>query len=282
MIAADDYRALVREIAAHQAQLSSSSWWMDGADRLRLTTFGSLASVVLAVEGRMLDVSGHPRPFSRPHTPSSDRTAVETLIDLGEGFLLNVAIRATTGAPRRGQVYAILEVVRGLGATVQAVGVLWEGYVTATTPAGWPGTPASSSSEGPGVIRAVSGTNQGAGTDWTETVPTNARWRLLGLRTLLSTDATVANRFARFHVDDGTNVIWHSDPPAAQTASLTWAYAVGDGSPRLAVVDLAANWAMPRDLHLMGGFRLRAATVNLQAGDDWERPELLVEELIED
>lgn len=280
--ALDDYRALVREIGAQQAMLSSSSWFFDGADRLRLTTFGSVASVTLAIEGRMLDLEGHPRPFARPHTPASDRTAATELLDVGAGFLLNVAIRATAGTPRRGQVYAILEVVRGLGATVQPVGVLWQGYVTDTTPAGWPGVVSSGPTEGPGVIRSVTGSNPAAAAEIVETVPANARWRLLSFRAELVADANAANRTVTLSIDDGTTTLLSVTASAAQTAGLTRQYQAwaNGGAPRLD--GTVFYLPIAPCLELMGGFRLQTTTANIQVGDNWAAPQLLVEEWIED
>ena len=95
-----DYRELVRQVAYEQAKLSTSSFFFDGQDRLRLRTFGSLAGVILAVEGRLLGADGRLQAFAETHTPASDRTVATSLYHLGEGFLLNVSLRASTGAPR--------------------------------------------------------------------------------------------------------------------------------------------------------------------------------------
>ena len=277
-----DYRELVRQVAYEQAKLSTSSFFFDGQDRLRLRTFGSLAGVILAVEGRLLGADGRLQAFAETHTPASDRTVATSLYHLVEGFLLNVSLRASTGAPRVGQVFAILEVVRGIGATVQPLAVIFQGYVTDTSTVGWPGSPLRASIDGLGVIRSIIGTNPAAGAEVSETVPTNARWRLRSLAASFVTSATAASRYPSLIFDDGATNFYVSDPPELQLASTTSTWQAFPGSARLVAVSGVRQWNAGVPICLQGGFRLRTATTNLQAGDDWGAPTLLVEEWIED
>jgi len=263
--------------------LAPAGLWVTGEDRLRVTSFNSAAGVTLAIEGRVL-LAGHGlRAFAERHVPNTDRTTASTSFAIGEGWLLDVQIRASAGTPRRGQCLAILELVRGgEGGAVQPLTVLVHGYVTDTQRRAWPGSPLELSTEGPGVIRAIVGTNPAAGVEIVETVPTNARWRLLALLTNFVTDATVANRFAQLLLDDGANIFFASDPPAAQTASLALNYAFGQGLARLASALATHTWGSPNGIHLPGGFRVRTATNGIVAGDNWGAPTFLVEEWIED
>ena len=50
-------------------------------------------------------------------------------------------------------------------------------------------------------------------TEWSETVPTGARWQLLALMVTLATDANVANRFPALAIDDGALVVFQAIRP---------------------------------------------------------------------
>ena len=118
-----DYRELARLTAEHQARLSSSSFFFTGEDRLRVTSFNSAAGVTLAIEGRRIDPEGRLVAFAERHVPNTDRTVATSTFAIGEGFILNVQVRASAGTPHRGQCFAILEVVRGQTGAVVPIGV---------------------------------------------------------------------------------------------------------------------------------------------------------------
>jgi hypothetical protein len=256
--------------------------YLSGDDHLRITTFNAAAGVELAIEGRYLDLDGRLVPSGGRHVPNTDRTAASTLIRLGEGWLLDVTVRASAGTPRRGQCFALLELVRGFTGAVVPVALLSQGYVTDTARFGWPQSIVQHSTEGRGVIRAITGTDPAAGVEISETVPTNARWELLAIGFALVTDATAANREVTLTLDNGTSVYTRSPSRVNHTASLTRTYSAFQ-SPSLAAVttDPTLNLQLPR-LVLSDGHRIRTATSNLQAGDNYGAPQLLVEEWIED
>jgi hypothetical protein len=94
--------------------------------------------------------------------------------------------------------------------------VLLQGYVTDTSRLSFPGSPIRSSIEGPGVLRSITGTNPAANAEISETVPTNARWRVHAIRFTLVTDANVANREVALTLDDGAAVFARSPPGSAR------------------------------------------------------------------
>lgn len=278
---AQDYRELVRQVAYEQGRLSSSAFFFAGEDRLRLRTFGSLASVVVTLEGRMLTVAGDVQPFAATHVPNSDRTVATTFHDVGPGFLLTASLRVSTGSPLVGQVFGVLEVVRGLGATVSLVGVLLQGELTAPQRLAWPGSRLRHSIEGPGIIRRVTGTDPAAAAEISETVPTGARWRLLNLLVTLVTDGNAANRDPRLTIDDGATVYVDQALGANVTASTTTQINMASRVIRNAIAQ-ARTLSIPiPDLVLLAGHRLITITTNIQAGDNYGAPELLVQEWLE-
>jgi hypothetical protein len=260
----------------------SNSFFLTGEESLRVRSFNSAAGVTLALEGRLLQPTGEIVPVSGPMATTADRTIQTATHALGAGWLLHVSVRASAGSPRVGQCYVVVEIVRGQTGAFQTLGAILEGYVTDTTPLVWPGTLCQSSADGPGVIRSIAGSDPAAGAEFSETVPTNARWRLLGVDVPLVTDATAANREAVLTIDDGAAVVAEIAAGTAQAASLTRRYSFARGVQRGGpAASTIINAPIP-DAMLMGGYRVRSVTTNLQAGDNYGAPQLWVEEWIED
>lgn len=253
-----------------------------GEDAIRITSFNSATGVRLVAAGHFATPDGDVRPFVFDHTPNTDRSAATNTFPLGAGTVLNCVLFAGAGAPRRGQCFAIVEIVRGLGSAQTALGLLVQGYVTDTQRRGWPGDNIEFSTSGPGVLRSITGTNPAAGAEISETVPTNARWRVLAVYADLVTGAAVANREGALVLDDGVSQIARVPSGVSHTASLTRGYNWHHYAERYAVVNDRVFTPPIPDLLLPGGGRVRTVTTNLQAADDWTAPQLLVEEWIED
>lgn len=256
--------------------------YLTGEESLRIRSFNSAAGVYLAVEGRVLQLTGQLEAMSSPHVPNTDRTPATTVIALGPGWLSHVSVRATQGAPRRGQCFVVVELVRGRDNAMQPLGVVLQGYVKELTGLAWPGSPIIDSPEGPGVIRSITGTNPGAGAEVLETVPANARWRVLSVAIQFQASAAAANRETVLLLDDGATT--YAAIPTGRTVTanqgplITFARGV-DRFAFATAVPIAAPFPL---VEMMGGHRLQTSTANLQAGDDYGAPQLLVEEWIED
>src|SRR5207244_3905006 len=59
-------------------------------------------------------------------------------------------------------------------------------------------------------LRSFLGTDQAAGSEISEVVPTGKFWRILAVRAQLVTSGTAGNRFPRLEIDDGTNIFYNS------------------------------------------------------------------------
>jgi hypothetical protein len=104
-------------------------------------------------------------------------------------------------------------------------------------------------------------------------------WRVLSLVFSLATDANVANRGVRLTVDDGTSVHWCAIAPTLQAASLTTRYGVYAGAGREATSADTTTFPLgDGGQWLLGGWRLRTDTNNIQAGDQYTGIVALVEE----
>ena len=227
---------------------------------------------------RLLHVRGFTRDgiLSFEHTTNSDRSrkAEEFTLPDWPQFL---TVYPDTTPVRRGECYVRITLL----AAGAPVGVLSAGYLTDSKTITWPPGVFEGFTEGPGYIRLVTGSDPAAGSEVSITVPTNAVWRLRSLRLRLDTDSTVANRRVALVVDDGSTVAFTKLSPAVQAESLTRYYNFNfglgyeEGDFTADTISIGIN-----DLIIPEGWRIRTITANLQAGDDYHAPILVVEEWI--
>jgi len=260
--------------------VDSDAIYVTGEDSLRVTSFNSLAGVVLAVEGRFMGYDGVVVPMVERHVPNSNYTAATSFVTLGEGFLCNIQVRATTGAPGQGQCFVLVEIVRGRLGAVQPLGTLLQGYASDVQRLAWPGSSLSSSVAGTGVLRAVLGTNPAAGVEISDAVPVGARWRVVSWFAALVNDATVGNRRVTLIIDDGANILHQVEASADQTASQTRSYEAYATGVAPDLSGTVFRLPSPFPLDLAAGSRLRTSTAGLVAGDNWGAATILVEERI--
>ncbi len=131
---------------------------------------------------------------------------------------------------------------------------------------------------GHGLIRLITGTNPAAGAEVSEAVPAGVRWRILTVEIILVAEVTAAVRTVELAFDDGANVYFDRKSPADQAASETREYHFSPvGYTDSAFIDTDIVLGIP-PLILPAGHRIRTITNNLQSGDDFSAPLLLVEE----
>jgi hypothetical protein len=250
-------------------------------DRVTVRAWNSAAGVNLEIRGRLLMPDGEVSPFSFPFTPTTARALSSASFDLAEGFLLDVCVLPAAGTPKRGQCFVQVCIVRGAASNFELTQLLISDYVTSSMAIGYPGGTIKQSTEGPGFIRNIVGTNPAAGVEIIETCPTGARWSLLSMVAQLVTSATVANRNPNLIVDDGANAFAMSWWNINHTASLTITYGAGQGFNISGALNGVVNAPIASPGRLMAGNRFRTSTTGLQAGDDWGPPVYQVEEWIE-
>jgi len=255
--------------------------YVTNADKIFITTYNSLSGVEVVVMGRIIDPAGKVLPFNVFHTPKSDRTPTSTIQMLKEGYLISVSVANSAGTPRRGHTWVQVGILWGAGGQHTEYVTLIEDYIADFDYAFWPWGKVSHFPDGPGLIRSITGTNPAAGSELSETVPTNARWRLISFYASFVTDSTVASRRPTLIIDDGTNTVFRAVTTATQGASLTghWSWAA-TGCELTATVE-GVVVPIPHNLFLMGGYRIKTDTDAMAAGDNWGAPQILVEEWIE-
>jgi hypothetical protein len=255
-----------------------SALYVTRADQLYLRSFCSQTGVVLMLRARVLQPDGEVVQVNMQHTPASDRSAVTTRQDLGEGYLLGLAVNIDTGSARRGALFVQAGLVRGGAVGSEFCQTLVADALADGQHVGWPGGRVIQSVDGPGFIRRVTGTNPAAGSEISETVPTNARWKLRGVAFALVTSAAVANRRVHLIIDDGAAAVIDAACSVVQTASLTRTYFATAWGYDFVAQDSNLYIDLPPDLVLFQGWRVRTATTLLDVGDDFGPPGLYVEE----
>lgn len=259
-----------------------STLYLTGEEGIRVTSFGSTTGAIVNVRWRLLKPDGTLQVSGDRHVPNSDRSIATSTHPLAEGWLSGIELFASGASPRIGNLFCVVELVRGLGSQGTPLQLLWSGYITDTTPIGWPAALARQSLEGSGVLRSITGTDPAANVEISETVPTNARWKLLAARFSLVTDGNAANREVALTFDDGTNVYARIPARVVQTATLTFGYTCLVGAALETVVQDTEKLIRLPAIELQGGHRWNTVTTNRQATDNYGAPQYLVEEKIED
>jgi len=216
--------------------------------------------------------------FQLIHTTNSNRTLKQDRRRL-EDYPLRIVVSAPTCPPRHGQCFVTLELIVA-GFFAYSLG---HGYVSYGKALSWPPGDHKHSLEGPGNIKLVTGTNPPAGSEISETVPTNARWQILGMRIRLVTDATVVSRRVCIILDDGATVFNVIRATQTQPESIAYNYSLVPGlgfEDTIGISDILIP--LPVNLILPQGYRIRTSTINLQAGDNFDAPKMFVMEWLQE
>jgi hypothetical protein len=249
-------------------------------DTLLVRHIAFITGIILQLQFRILRADGQVITSQFDLQTPIERTVTPTFFNLPEGYLLSSTVSSPYVALQPGMIFAQIVLTRGTRFSVFAAQQLASGYVTFLRAISWPTGPQNTSAEGPGNIRSITGTNPAAGAEISETVPTNARWKLLAMTYSLVTSAAVATRTALLSVDDGGNVLTILPPAATQAASLSFRYNVGNLGIAVATDPAQIQVPISNNILLLPNWRLRTATTGLQAGDDYAAPQLYVEEWV--
>lgn len=251
-------------------------------DFILILSRNTVAAQSYIVNYRYVDNRGRPGQNYFTHTPNTDRSLKQTSYRINFGTLVGLSIQGTQTA-RRGQSYANA-MIGYLDNQGNAIGfyTLCRGYVQTEQYLSWPYGPQSNSTEGPGIL-ATNSVSPGAGVEITITVPTGARWRIIGLRFLFTASATAVTRTPSLLVDNnGANV--HTAIAGAQFATVTANNNQQYSLSRAGFTEgflAAANIENLFENQLIQGGRIRTSTTNLQGGDQYSSVIFEVEEWLE-
>lgn len=248
-------------------------------DNMRVTCVNTVANLTVNIHTRRVNRDQSVTADTPSFSPPSDRTVVTFDIPLAGGYVTNLSCFATGAPILKGQCFVIVQMIRGLNVSATLLGTLLAGYITATQPVGWPGSPIESSTDGEPVVRTIVGTTPAAGAEWTETVPTGARWELIALHQHFQTSATASNRVPNLEFRAGANKLWSTALDTAQAASRASDYYFSQNLPfqarasgQLLDVPLASQ------VRLLAGQVFGSNTDVLQVGDQYSAPIYTVRE----
>lgn len=213
-------------------------------------------------------------PFAESHTTNADRSRASDLYEL-HGFPEGVQISPLVAPVRRGECYIRLTLMMD-GEPVLRMSAA---YLTDLQTISWPNGVFEESTDGQGLVRTITGSNPAAGAGITETVPTNARWKFLGVRATFVADATVITRDNKIQFNNGVTTIFEVEAggiTASQTKNIAFAPGYTDDSA-------GSNYhSNTPEILLFQGWGFTMTPGGIQAGDDWGSPTIIVEEWIEE
>lgn len=123
------------------------------------------------------------------------------------------------------------------------------------------------------IYKQVTGTDQAANTEVSDTVPAGKCWILLHAEVSLVTDANVANRTPIWVFTDGTAEFMRVSTGIQQTATTTVFYALGDfGSAQAGAVGSNFIATGIPTMILPAGYKITTVTTNRQVGDNYGAP----------
>lgn len=250
-------------------------------ERIFVAAFNSLTDNTIIITGRLLRPDGTVTLLNQTLALTADRAANLLIFPGYEGALLSLFVLSAAPTSLIGSCYVHVAVLRGSDNNSLLTGLLCQGYVTNSHAINWPGGDSQEPTDGAGLIRSISGTDPAPGAEISETVPTGARWRLLGIRSGMVADANVATRVAQLVMTDGATTIMLVPPSASQTAGQTRTYNATGAPIYPAVSASQLGWTLPPYMLLPAGAIISTVTLNLQVGDNWTTPQLLVEEWLD-
>jgi hypothetical protein len=241
-------------------------------DQLLFLFFTTLAAPILRLDYRWLTPEGEIKEgqFNFPTAVGVSSFQFE----LYEGWLLSFTARITNGfvAGQWSFLQALISrtATGGIGAAQQAL--IWQGFINTSSSNGWPGTPSKEITDGPGVLRAITGTLPAAGAEINEVVPANRRWTLLSLRTALSTSAVAGNRFPGFRLNTGAGSAFTIHSSTAIIASQNAGVSLAPGGQFFNDTNLNLVIPWPANIVMKNPFAIASETLGIQAADQYNAP----------
>jgi len=265
-----------------QQFLDPPSWPLTGQEFLRITAVANVAGITVDVVTRVRKQNGDIARTLRRVTPGGSRTATTLDVNIGDGALLSVIARSSSGVFGANLCFVALDLVIGQSGEQQQFVGLASGYVGPTAPLFAPLGLVQDFTDGAGAIRTITATVPGAGAEVSETVPTGARWELLSLAARFVANATVANRFFSLTLDDGSANPWFRSGqiPTATTAGQTVFLDWSEGMNSLVTQQGFQN-GLPVGNKLAAGYRIKTSTSGIQAGDQYDQIQYCVREWLE-
>lgn len=274
--------ALDRPNFVKRAVQPPSNLYVGPEDVILVQSMNSHATTNVEVRGRLLLPDNTVQPIRYIHVPNRDRSSKAEAIPMGSGYLLSLMAVPDANDVRRGQTFVTLGLTSGAATSNPATMVLAEDYISSSEAMGWPGSPVHGSIEGVGNIRAFTGTAPAVGAVISETVPTNARWKLRAIQTTLFTSAVAGARQVDVRITVGGFIVLECTSNVTQGPGTLAQYVFSLNPQRFAIADTEYEQPLPPDLWLPQGSTIVVEARGMDAGDGFNAPHLYVEEWLEE
>lgn len=257
-----------------------SLFYITRDDVIQITVAAPIVNTVVQISWRFLSPDGQVLPFFETFTVTATAgTPFVKKYQNAEGFMLSMSVY-TPNAPY-GQAFISVAVRRGGGSADVTTGdIFLQGYPGQVGGIAYPQSRIRSPFDGRGRMRSIAMTNPAAGADWTTTVPAGVAWIVRGVTAQLDTSVAVATRAVTLQfLDSSANLLLDSIGGATEVASIDDVYSWFNGG-QASFEGLVISGGLPAEFRLPAGWVIRSATANIDAGDQWSKIVLTVEEFI--
>lgn len=171
----------------------ASPWRLTGAENFLMTVVSSIDTTLL-FQGRILRPNNTTENFNYNLPVVGNRVQAVFFRPAEAGQLLHIRIASTANA-KVGQTFIRLILTTSLAiGSFTALGVILQGYVATGNDLAWPGSPIFQSTDGPGLLRLVTGSSSTGPNAALITVPAAARWHVLSASCTLTCSGVAGNR----------------------------------------------------------------------------------------
>lgn len=244
-------------------------FYVDGTDHLRIEAWNSATGAAVQVNGRFFSEDGTVDSLGHTLPCTADRARNVMNVALGRGFLVNLVANVAGAAPKIGQTFVRVSVIRGLTGGMVVLGVLLQGYITANQVVAWPGSPIQNCFDIEGYYRSEFSTAS-TGTTAFVVCPTGAHWSLIALRVRFVTSAVAANRRPWMAISGATDQgvgISATTQPASSTG--TFWFAIGQTGNVGTLAGPGVVTPIPSSPEVAAGVAVSIMAENVDAGDDF-------------
>jgi hypothetical protein len=262
--------------------VSPLSLGVTGEDNIRLSVANAFdVPVVATLNVRFLNEQNTIDSWSQSFSITTSRTLESQTWALGVGYILNVTAFISSGAPKIGQCWGKVDIIRGLASSAPSLGTIAGGYMTAGQPLSWPGSIFQPTTAIDGYVARVNSVGGAPGAFVDMAVPTGLHWSLLAVDCFLVADATVATR-RPFVTPLTTSIQYYARHTQTVTAGVArgFYWAVGL-TGNIDATDIPNTAALPFRTELNAGDIVRINATNLQAGDQFTDANVTVLERLE-
>lgn len=259
-----------------------SDLYLAPTDAIRVELFSQNAGIPIFVKMRYVTPTGDLQYEEEQMQTTTLASSSVADFNIGEAFLLSVAVVTGQSSTQRGRVYASVSYIRAFGGpSVAFMHTLVQGYVTAVQRVSWPILQADYPINGQGLPVYLTLNSPAAGSNFAYTIPNNLRVRLMSMFFNLTTSATVGSRAVSVQVIYGGAACVVAFAPTTQAASVVQSYTCASGYPSAAPTGGAMYIPWPFNLLLQAAGLLEIVVGGIQSGDQISNVDVGFEEWID-